>query len=150
MFPIYHFIFIVKKFHIGYSDDTLMCILSLNRRNSVMKPWRIWKRKMRIFFLLLLFPFFLTIFILLNSQSSLVNKNSSEIKRLQKSKGQEEYIDKRGIHVIVGHYIGNELPWNPTPNLTDGKYAFQYSGVANIPFCSSSAMIIQRTKRIGA
>lgn len=97
-----------------------------------MKPWRIWKRKIRILLLVLLFPFFLTIFILLNSQLSLSNKNSSESKLLQKSRRQEEYIDKRGIHVIVGHYIGNELPWNTTPNLTDGEYVLQKLEELNI------------------
>ncbi|GFS51865.1 polypeptide N-acetylgalactosaminyltransferase 1 [Trichonephila clavipes] len=58
-------------------------------------------------------------FVLLSSPSNLIDKNTSDKKIIQKSKKQLEYIDKRGIHVIVGHYIGNDLPWNPTPNLTD-------------------------------
>ncbi|XP_076046369.1 polypeptide N-acetylgalactosaminyltransferase 1-like [Oratosquilla oratoria] len=33
-------------------------------------------------------------------------------------KNQEEYIDKRGIHVVVGHYLGDEVPGKTTPNLT--------------------------------
>ncbi|XP_023216593.1 polypeptide N-acetylgalactosaminyltransferase 3-like [Centruroides sculpturatus] len=37
---------------------------------------------------------------------------------LRNDKRQKEYIDKRGIHVIVGHYLGNSLPWEITPNLT--------------------------------
>lgn len=32
---------------------------------------------------------------------------------------QKEYINRRGIHVIVGHYMGKGLPWETTPNLTD-------------------------------
>ncbi|CAL4123648.1 unnamed protein product [Meganyctiphanes norvegica] len=35
-----------------------------------------------------------------------------------KHKNQEEYIDKRGIHVVVGHYIGDDIPGRTTPNLT--------------------------------
>lgn len=34
---------------------------------------------------------------------------------------QKEYIDRKGIHVIVGHYMGNDLPWNPKENITNGK-----------------------------
>jgi len=40
---------------------------------------------------------------------------------LRENKHQKEYIDKRGIHVIVGQYMGKGLPWEPTPNLTDGN-----------------------------
>ncbi|GIY92023.1 polypeptide N-acetylgalactosaminyltransferase 5 [Caerostris extrusa] len=79
----------------------------------------------------LMFPFFLTLFILLCSQYNLVEKNSPENKIIKKSKKQLEYIDKRGIHVIVGHYIGNELPWNPTPNLTDE--IINHNGYSPIP-----------------
>ncbi|KAG8178090.1 hypothetical protein JTE90_017439 [Oedothorax gibbosus] len=61
----------------------------------------------------------------------LSNKSSFETKWLQKSKKQEEYIDKRGIHVIVGHYIGNELPWNTTPNLTDD--IINFNGYSPLP-----------------
>ncbi|GIY00132.1 polypeptide N-acetylgalactosaminyltransferase 5 [Caerostris darwini] len=78
-----------------------------------------------------MFPFFLTLFILLCSQYNLVEKNSPENKIIKKSKKQLEYIDKRGIHVIVGHYIGNELPWNPTPNLTDE--IINHNGYSPIP-----------------
>ncbi|KAK4308027.1 hypothetical protein Pmani_020257 [Petrolisthes manimaculis] len=33
-------------------------------------------------------------------------------------RNQEEYIDKRGIHVVVGHYMGDDIPGRTTPNLT--------------------------------
>ncbi|KAF8793271.1 putative N-acetylgalactosaminyltransferase 6 like protein [Argiope bruennichi] len=95
-----------------------------------MKPWRIWKRKTRIYFLLLMFPFFLALFVLLCSQSNLVEKSSDD-RIIRKSKRQIEYVDKRGIHVIVGHYVGNELPWNPTPNLTDE--IINHNGYSPIP-----------------
>lgn len=36
---------------------------------------------------------------------------------------QEEYIDKRGIHVVVGHYIG-DVSDGPAFNITDGKTHF--------------------------
>ena len=38
---------------------------------------------------------------------------------LQNSKQQKEYINKRGVHVIVGQYMGKGYPWEATPNLTD-------------------------------
>uniref|UniRef100_A0A6A7FWV6 Polypeptide N-acetylgalactosaminyltransferase n=3 Tax=Hirondellea gigas TaxID=1518452 RepID=A0A6A7FWV6_9CRUS len=31
---------------------------------------------------------------------------------------QEEYIDRHGIHVVVGHYLGEDKPGAPGPNLT--------------------------------
>lgn len=34
---------------------------------------------------------------------------------------QEEYIDKRGIHVVVGHYTGDDNNPSNAYNLTDGK-----------------------------
>lgn len=38
---------------------------------------------------------------------------------LQKGKHQKEYIDKRGVHVIVGQYMGKGYPWEAAPNLTE-------------------------------
>lgn len=38
---------------------------------------------------------------------------------IRRDSRQKEYIDRRGIHVIVGHYMGKDLPWEATPNLTD-------------------------------
>lgn len=40
---------------------------------------------------------------------------------LSESKFQKEYIDKKGIHVIVGQYNGKSFPWIGSPNLTEGK-----------------------------
>lgn len=34
---------------------------------------------------------------------------------------QKEYIDKKGVHVIVGQYMGNNVQWNGSPNLSSGK-----------------------------
>ncbi|KAL7645696.1 UNVERIFIED_CONTAM: hypothetical protein RMT77_002573 [Armadillidium vulgare] len=34
-------------------------------------------------------------------------------------KNQEEYIDRRGIHVVVGHYLGDDIPGKSEPNLTE-------------------------------
>ena len=41
--------------------------------------------------------------------------SSGSKKRQSKHPGQEEYVDRRGIRVIVGHYKGDE---GPGPNLT--------------------------------
>ena len=41
---------------------------------------------------------------------------------LSESKLQKEYIDKKGIHVIVGQYNGKSLPWLGSANLTEGKF----------------------------
>ena len=34
-------------------------------------------------------------------------------------KNQREYIDSRGIHVVVGRYVGDSLPGPSHPNLTE-------------------------------
>lgn len=40
---------------------------------------------------------------------------------LRETKYQKEYLDKKGVHVIVGQYTGIQNPWDPSPdNLTDG------------------------------
>lgn len=36
------------------------------------------------------------------------------------SEGQKEYIDKRGVHVVVGHYVGNSMDSLQIPNITRG------------------------------
>ena len=35
---------------------------------------------------------------------------------------QKEYVDRRGVHVVIGHYIGDTSSDKHPPNLTDGKY----------------------------
>ncbi|XP_075214208.1 polypeptide N-acetylgalactosaminyltransferase 13-like [Lycorma delicatula] len=35
------------------------------------------------------------------------------------SKDQEEYVDRRGVHVVVGHYMGDTSSDKHPPNLTD-------------------------------
>ncbi|XP_042897233.1 polypeptide N-acetylgalactosaminyltransferase 13 [Parasteatoda tepidariorum] len=82
-----------------------------------MKLWRIWKRKIKCLGFICLIPLFLMVIVFFKSHFML--DDEFEPPHVKKANGQEEYIDKRGIHVIVGHYIGNDLPWNPTPNLTD-------------------------------
>ncbi|XP_014203524.2 glycerol kinase-like [Copidosoma floridanum] len=37
---------------------------------------------------------------------------------LELSEGQREYIDKRGVHVVVGHYVGNSMDSLQVPNIT--------------------------------
>lgn len=40
----------------------------------------------------------------------------------QRSHGnQQEYIDRRGIHVVVGHYIGDSVDSLKAPNITKGN-----------------------------
>lgn len=34
---------------------------------------------------------------------------------------QKDYIDRRGIHVVVGHYIGDSVDPLKTPNITKGN-----------------------------
>ena len=33
---------------------------------------------------------------------------------------QKDYIDRKGIHVVVGHYIGDSVDPMKTPNITKG------------------------------
>ncbi|KFM78534.1 hypothetical protein X975_00461, partial [Stegodyphus mimosarum] len=84
-----------------------------------MRLWRILKRKVRLLLFIFMLPLLLTVFVVISLQPGLVEDNHENSRLFQKSKRQQEYIDKRGIHVIVGHYIGNDLPWDTTPNLTN-------------------------------
>ncbi|XP_058791669.1 polypeptide N-acetylgalactosaminyltransferase 3-like [Phymastichus coffea] len=43
---------------------------------------------------------------------------SDELVHLQLLEGQKEYIDKRGVHVVVGHYVGNSIDTVQMPNIT--------------------------------
>jgi len=41
---------------------------------------------------------------------------------LRDTKDQKEYINKNGIHVIVGQYVGaNSISWDGSANLSKGK-----------------------------
>lgn len=42
---------------------------------------------------------------------------------------QKDYIDRRGIHVVVGHYIGDSIDSLKTPNITKGN---GYNYIRNI------------------
>jgi polypeptide N-acetylgalactosaminyltransferase len=47
------------------------------------------------------------------------------------SEGQKEYIDKRGVHVVVGHYVGNSMDSLQVPNITKGMHNNNDSGNNN-------------------
>ena len=34
---------------------------------------------------------------------------------------QRDYIDRKGVHVVVGHYIGDSVDPMKAPNITKGK-----------------------------
>lgn len=34
---------------------------------------------------------------------------------------QKEYINKHGVHVIVGQYMGSNVNWNGSPTLSSGE-----------------------------
>jgi hypothetical protein len=40
---------------------------------------------------------------------------------------QKEYIDRRGVHVVVGHYMGDANNMQNPPNLTDGEFYLTFS-----------------------
>ena len=59
--------------------------------------------------------------------------SSGSKKRQSKHPGQEEYVDRRGIRVIVGHYKGDE---GPGPNLTQQELnANNFKPEVVITFC---------------
>ncbi|XP_054724521.1 polypeptide N-acetylgalactosaminyltransferase 13-like isoform X2 [Uloborus diversus] len=87
----------------------------------IWRLWRMWKRKLRLLLIILLLPIIVIFLLVVSFQSKLADNNSSQLKVLHKKNEQIEYIDKRGVHVIVGHFIGNDLPWDATPNLTDAE-----------------------------
>ncbi|XP_014231804.1 polypeptide N-acetylgalactosaminyltransferase 1-like [Trichogramma pretiosum] len=41
-----------------------------------------------------------------------------DIVHVQLADGQKEYIDKRGVHVVVGHYVGNSMDLQQSQNIT--------------------------------
>lgn len=41
---------------------------------------------------------------------------------------QRDYVDHRGIHVVVGHYIGDSVDPLKTPNITKGIRCLRNSG----------------------
>ncbi|XP_064455998.1 polypeptide N-acetylgalactosaminyltransferase 1-like [Ornithodoros turicata] len=52
-------------------------------------------------------------------QTGLEDDDADVRRWIRRSAHHKEYIDRRGIHVIVGHYMGKDMPWETTPNLTD-------------------------------
>lgn len=54
-------------------------------------------------------------------ESHLATGRQRGLQWLRNDARQKEYIDRKGIHVIVGHYLGNDLPWDPKENITQGK-----------------------------
>ena len=44
--------------------------------------------------------------------------------RCRLGEDQREYVDRKGIHVVVGHYMG-EAAASPSLNLTDGEFTVQ-------------------------
>lgn len=38
------------------------------------------------------------------------------------ARNQQDYIDRRGVHVVVGHYLGDSVDGGLHSNLSDGKY----------------------------
>ncbi|XP_063600555.1 polypeptide N-acetylgalactosaminyltransferase 1-like [Penaeus indicus] len=61
----------------------------------------------------------LLVFLIRDPRVSFDENSDVMIPLKSKHKNQEEYIDKRGIHVVVGHYMGEDTPGKTAPNLTD-------------------------------
>jgi hypothetical protein len=40
-------------------------------------------------------------------------------------------VDRRGVHVVVGHYLGDTSSAGHPPNLTDGKNIFLIFAITN-------------------
>lgn len=82
--------------------------------------WLRCRRRLRLTSLVVILPTFIIIVIIVkNSHRENAEEDDDVMIMLRNDKKQKEYIDKRGIHVIVGHYLGNALPWETTPNLTE-------------------------------
>ncbi|KAK7075733.1 polypeptide N-acetylgalactosaminyltransferase, partial [Halocaridina rubra] len=62
---------------------------------------------------------FLFIFLIKDQRMSYEDNPDVMIPLKSRHRNQEEYIDKRGIHVVVGHYMGDDIPGKTTPNITD-------------------------------
>ena len=63
----------------------------------------------------------MTCLLLLGPSSPAAQNAPDELQWLRNDDHQKEYIDKKGIHVIVGHYMGKDLPWDPKENITEGE-----------------------------
>ncbi|KAJ3647249.1 hypothetical protein Zmor_024778 [Zophobas morio] len=81
--------------------------------NSIMLPGPL-RRCKRIYPVIL---FFVSIVIIILYRLNQLNKNAQiHPKHIYRSNNQEEYVDKNGIRVVVGHYVGN--PIHKIPNAT--------------------------------
>lgn len=80
---------------------------------------RVCRRRARLTSLLLTLPALVTLVTILFTRKQPQDAADADVMLMIKNTNkQKEYIDKKGIHVIVGHYIGNDLPWETGPNLT--------------------------------
>lgn len=90
------------------------------------------RRRICNIFLLLFIIFSCSIYLLIGKLSHLNNGSIDGdniipddvmvvIKDTKDGGRQKEYIDKKGVHVIVGQYMGNNVNWNGSPNLSIGK-----------------------------
>ncbi|KAK8747487.1 hypothetical protein OTU49_016412 [Cherax quadricarinatus] len=61
----------------------------------------------------------LVVFLIKDPRVSFDDNPDVMIPLKSRHQNQEEYIDKRGIHVVVGHYMGDDIPGKTTPNLTE-------------------------------
>ncbi|XP_076349315.1 polypeptide N-acetylgalactosaminyltransferase 1-like isoform X1 [Tachypleus tridentatus] len=77
------------------------------------------RRRFRQTSLLLVLPTVITIGLICLLRQYGDPEDDDVMTMIRNDKHQKEYIDKRGIHVVVGHYLGNNLPWETTPNLTN-------------------------------
>ncbi|XP_045121759.1 polypeptide N-acetylgalactosaminyltransferase 1-like [Portunus trituberculatus] len=62
---------------------------------------------------------FVLVFLIREPRTNFEDDSDVMIPLKSRHRNQEEYIDKRGIHVVVGHYMGDDMPGKTTPNLTD-------------------------------
>ncbi|XP_068247231.1 LOW QUALITY PROTEIN: polypeptide N-acetylgalactosaminyltransferase 1-like [Palaemon carinicauda] len=62
---------------------------------------------------------FLFVFLIKDPRITFDDNPDVMIPLKSKHQNQEEYIDKHGIHVVVGHYMGDDIPGKTTPNITE-------------------------------
>ncbi|XP_011503411.1 PREDICTED: polypeptide N-acetylgalactosaminyltransferase 3 [Ceratosolen solmsi marchali] len=79
-----------------------------------------WPRPTRIcrVWQMLLLVILITGILVFYTRSPQGNGVRHDLVHLQLSEGQKEYIDKRGVHVVVGHYVGNSMDSLQIPNIT--------------------------------
>lgn len=76
------------------------------------------KRICRFYIIVIAITSFIGIFVIWPKSKEKTDNRSNELVTLRLLSDQKDYLDRQGIHVVVGHYIGDSVDPLKTPNIT--------------------------------